>query len=327
MPHCPNYSDDQSSMDSTNISVGGSSQQQTGSECPTRSTSPGPHDQSLVELQLRTKPQPPVTEGRNGSLLSPAVRRSLPNSDRLNKSTSVDVGSMEVPWHDMSVLKADEMTESNMVDQSHCSTSVKSMPINDPMVLYLNTIGGAFTEPFGSGEVENGLSSGTDDSSDEDLDLEQFANKFLSEKFGIGLGKIRRPHRIVDVFHQVEKKCVGILEDEGHGFIGSPCSEESQSEPVDGGDDMTYHPARGGPSHSTSGGPYTPTGTKRPSNDATDLEGASGPSHLTKSRRPKRRRTEGDFSCPYRKRNPRRFNIRDHEECANRSHRDISMLT
>jgi hypothetical protein len=66
--------------------------------------------------------------------------------------------------------------------------------------------------------------------------------------------------------------------------------------------------------------------TKRPNHGTVESEGFSGPGSLVKTRRHKKRRIGGDLSCPYRKRNPRRFNVRDHEECANRSYKDISML-
>ncbi|KAK4184395.1 hypothetical protein QBC35DRAFT_391761, partial [Podospora australis] len=42
--------------------------------------------------------------------------------------------------------------------------------------------------------------------------------------------------------------------------------------------------------------------------------------------RPPSSEREGDFSCPFRKKNPIRFNIRDHVACASKGFRTIGMV-
>ncbi|KAI3327455.1 hypothetical protein F4824DRAFT_458265 [Ustulina deusta] len=215
----------------------------------------------------------------------------------------------------------------NIFEQGDYSTPVRSMSTNSQAFLSLHTIGRMFDDkPHGSSVRESGLITCSDDASDEDLDLEHSADKFLSEKFGISLSRLTRPNRIIYAFQEVKNLCADILEDEGHQFVGSPRSEDSPSELVDGGD--TYHPTRGDRANSTPGSTFTSAGTKRPNHDTVESEGLSstGSVILAKTRRYKKRRVGGDLSCPYRKRNPRRFNVRDHEECANRSYKDIPRL-
>lgn len=240
---------------------------------------------------------------------------------------AVNVACTDVLQHNLTLSKRNEASEMNIFEQGDYSTPVRSMSTNSQAFLSLHTIGRMFDDkPHGSSVRESGLITCSDDASDEDLDLEHSADKFLSEKFGISLSRLTRPNRIIYAFQEVKNLCADILEDEGHQFVGSPRSEDSPSELVDGGD--TYHPTRGDRANSTPGSTFTSAGTKRPNHDTVESEGLSstGSVILAKTRRYKKRRVGGDLSCPYRKRNPRRFNVRDHEECANRSYKDIPRL-
>ncbi|RSL97706.1 hypothetical protein CEP52_010747 [Fusarium oligoseptatum] len=67
----------------------------------------------------------------------------------------------------------------------------------------------------------------------------------------------------------------------------------------------------------------SPQGTKRRFNDNEQL-GESSMHEVVVSR--KRPRGDGNFSCPYRRRNPRVFNVRDFPTCAQNSFSSITLV-
>ncbi|KAI0854790.1 hypothetical protein F4860DRAFT_84505 [Xylaria cubensis] len=280
--------------------------------------------QSLARLTFQQKPQSPFSEEQKKSVLSPVLTSSLSNSEEHDKPVPIKASFTKTSWHELVRSRRNEDTRMMIVEQDERSIPEELTAANSQMFLSLDTVGGMSDQPGGLSVGGSAFLTGSDDFSDEDHDLEQSADQFLSNNFGVSLSKLRRPHRIIYALQHVKDQCASILEDEGHHFMESPRKEESQSEPVDGED--TYHSTGGDRAYSIHGDPPTLAGTKRPGHDAVKSEDLSGPSVLTKTARHKKRRTEGDFSCPYRKRNPRRFNVRDHEECANRSYKDFSML-
>ncbi|KAI8632403.1 hypothetical protein F5Y19DRAFT_421087 [Xylariaceae sp. FL1651] len=306
MVHRRTYSDDKSSMESVSNPGGKThltvfSQRQSSSILSSRSSPPQSRGQSPARsFSLRVQPQSPIFKDRQEIFPLPVSNNSLFSIDGRALSQPSEIAKMNV-------------------EQGDCSTPVGSKFVNSPTFLSLSNVGRMFDDSHSSS-----VRSFSDDSDDEDLDLEQDADSFLSTNFGISLSKLKRPHRIIYAFQRVRSQCADILEDEGHHFANSPCSGDGRSEPVDG--EVTDHPTRGDRSNSISSTSLTLRGTKRPNQDITEIEGFFTPGSQVKTRRPKRRRTRGGFSCPYRKRNPRRFNIRDHEECANRSYKDISTL-
>lgn len=57
-----------------------------------------------------------------------------------------------------------------------------------------------------------------------------------------------------------------------------------------------------------------------------DSEDSSQGTWSSKRRKMNNARTAKSLSCPFRKRNPSRFNIRDHIACANTSFTDLSQV-
>ncbi|KAI1419929.1 hypothetical protein F5Y12DRAFT_792514 [Xylaria sp. FL1777] len=306
MAHHQSYSDDKSSMQSTYNSAGETSltvfsRQQTSSTGSPYSSPPQSRDQSPVRLlAFRPKPQ------------SPVLSSSLSNTGGHDQSVAVNAAFTDVIQPESALSKRNEAAEMSIFERGDCSMPGRLISTNNQEFLSLHTVGGMFDQPHDPTIGESEPFTCSEDSSDEDLDLEQSADKFLSEKFGISLSRLRRPNRIIYAFQQVKNQCVGILEDEGHQFVGSPCSDDSQSEPVDNGD--THHPSGADRTYSLPGNSFTSPGMKRPNHDITESDHSPGSSTLVKTRRYKKRRVRGDFSCPFRKRNPRRFNVRDHAE-------------
>lgn len=64
-------------------------------------------------------------------------------------------------------------------------------------------------------------------------------------------------------------------------------------------------------------------GTKRKSNDNEQLGESSMHGTVASRKRP---RVDGNFSCPYRRRNPRVFNVRDFPTCAQNSFSSITLV-
>ncbi|KAI1115952.1 hypothetical protein F5Y14DRAFT_408741 [Nemania sp. NC0429] len=301
MPHHRSFSDDKSSMKSTLFS-----QQPIDSDgSPYSSCTPSRSQSPNMKFAHRPKIRSPIPEQPEPHS-SPDFTSSVPGSDRGGQSVAVNLSYTNVR-------------------QGLSSMPSKSVPSNSKTFSSLGTIGAMFDESHDSNSEGSRLSPYSDISSDEELNLEQHANQFLSENFGIRLSKLRRPNRVVDAFQQIKDQCIDILEDEGHQFGCSPRSEDNQSEPIDDGD--TYQTTSDGLAYSVpTGSSSTSAGKKRPNHDTAEPDGLSGPSARTKGRRPKKPRIEGGLSCPYRKRNPRRFNVRDHAACANKAYATISEL-
>ncbi|KAI1391800.1 uncharacterized protein F4822DRAFT_425018 [Hypoxylon trugodes] len=169
--------------------------------------------------------------------------------------------------------------------------------------------------------------SGSDTiSEDGDLDLEKSADDALSQWFGISLHRLIRPAQIIYAFELCKRQCAGILEDEGHNIPDAQDNDENQ--------DIQMDPCDAGEGSRSAGGSGTPlsnTGSP-PFNDKKHLrgntleQGSSPDSCVATKRKYKKRRVPGQFSCPYRKRNPIRFNVHGHEKCANKSYPDMSEL-
>jgi hypothetical protein len=175
-------------------------------------------------------------------------------------------------------------------------------------------------------------SSSSDNSGEEedDLDLEKIADDALAQWFGISLSRLARPIRVIYAFEGIKEQCAGILQDEGHY---QHAEQDDQSENCDTPEGS--QPDQGCQSRGDQLGGIEAFGSnirKRANGDNSgDGEGmdefSPGLEHCIKTRGPnKKRRVLGDLSCPYRKRNPRRFNVRDHEDSANKSYADMTAL-
>ncbi|KAH6686666.1 hypothetical protein F5X68DRAFT_240114 [Plectosphaerella plurivora] len=175
------------------------------------------------------------------------------------------------------------------------------------------------------------------DSSDTEIDhdLEADADRALSEWYGIRLRELPRPIRVVHLFEEVKEKCTEILEVEGFGIFldddDTPTPEEDEQPAQDG---SAGSAPTGNPGFSTTLGhsSATPKGKRRcgeAQDDGEDAQDSADHPEKTPSRARgpyKKHRNPEDFSCPYRKRNPLRFNVSEFESCANRSYETISLL-
>ncbi|KAI0432820.1 hypothetical protein F5Y09DRAFT_300993 [Xylaria sp. FL1042] len=318
MAHRRCYSDDKSSMQSTHNSNGDTALTELTQPQADRPGSPDPcrprsRDHNPVQfLPFHPKPQ--------SAILSSVVS----NVEGRGQSVAVNFGRTEISQHNLPFPNHNETEVMNTSEKGDSSEIERSISANSQDILALHAIGGMFDKTLRLAMEDSETFTCSDDSSDEDLDLEQFADDFLSEKFGISLNRLRRPGRIINAFQQVRNKCADVLEDEGHRFMGSTRSEDIQSEPNDGGD--AYHSGHGDRSYSTPSSSFAPNGTKRPHHDTVDSGGLTGPGTLVKRKRQRKCPIRGDLSCPFRKRNPRRFSVRDYPDCANKSYKNISDL-
>ena len=171
-------------------------------------------------------------------------------------------------------------------------------------------------------------SSGNDeDTNSDDLSLEKTADAALSDWYGISLSRLTRPIRVIYAFKDVKERCASIIQDEGLDF--DDADEGSDTfEPLDGEQDSNLQ--QGERSSNTTPTHHSTNGLnnkKRPNDEADNAKSNSSCQPVSRVRGPnKKRRIPVDMSCPYRKRNPRRFNVRDHEDCANRSYKDMTAL-
>ncbi|OTA58921.1 hypothetical protein K449DRAFT_385474 [Hypoxylon sp. EC38] len=166
-------------------------------------------------------------------------------------------------------------------------------------------------------------------SAEDDLDLEKAANDALSQWFGISLHRLIRPIRVIYAFEQVKQQCAGILQDEGHHLPDSHTEQEDndiedfQVDPYDAGEGSESTRAGAIP---IAGADLSSPNDKKRSYGSGFQAGSSPESYVKIRGRYKKHRVEGELSCPYRKRNPIRFNVRDYEKCANTSYQTMSQL-
>ncbi|KAI1471724.1 uncharacterized protein F4812DRAFT_455832 [Daldinia caldariorum] len=128
-------------------------------------------------------------------------------------------------------------------------------------------------------------------SDDEDIDLEKAADDALSQWFG----------------HNLQDDEFDATPGDTHD-AGESCRSARAIRPL--GDQSESSP---------SGGSILPGGR-------TSQSGSPPQNRLSVKNRNKKYRVQEGFSCPYRKRNPIRFNVRDHEKCANRSFPNMTEL-
>ncbi|KIM99970.1 hypothetical protein OIDMADRAFT_181249 [Oidiodendron maius Zn] len=182
--------------------------------------------------------------------------------------------------------------------------------------------------------VYEGVSSSDDSEEEEEVDiaLEKAADDLLSQWFGISLSRLARPIRVIYALEGVKEQCVSILQEEGQPIYDH---QYDQPETRDG-EEESYSPegslSRGdrpnGDESSLSGFRKRWNGeNERGDGDGDRMEASAVSMTLAKSQGPKKkRRVHGELSCPYRKRNPLRFNVRDHNDCANKSYLDMTNL-
>ncbi|OTA99005.1 hypothetical protein M426DRAFT_27915 [Hypoxylon sp. CI-4A] len=185
------------------------------------------------------------------------------------------------------------------------------------------------TDPPGPVTFEEWSISSEDSLADQDLDLEKSADQALSEWFGISLHRLVRPNRVLDAFEQVKKQCVSILQDEGQDIAFSESEQECEDVqdvnmvPCDAGESSRSTHVGGlvaDPSNN-----YSHANAKQ-FNEKLSQTGSSPEGFVKVRGKNKKHRVEGELSCPYRKRNPIRFNVRDYERCANTSYPSMTQL-
>ncbi|KAK1624698.1 hypothetical protein BDP81DRAFT_437231 [Colletotrichum phormii] len=166
-----------------------------------------------------------------------------------------------------------------------------------------------------------------------DLDLERAANIALSRCFGVCLNRLSRPVRVIEAFSKFKDQCAEILrEEESFSTIdwdddGFSCYDVEVGDASNGssGYDETSNRAQ----QSESRTKKRPAEEEGGDDDHDDIDQNpdqdQGP---TRRGRSKRRRIgcREDYSCPFRKRNPCRFNARDFDPCANKSYKDMAEL-
>ena len=147
-----------------------------------------------------------------------------------------------------------------------------------------------------------------------DLDLETVASDALEVWFGIRLDRLVRPIRIVDVFGRSKEECAIILQDEGYYSL-SDWGDGSELEPSSLADGSSA-------SHQVTPGQLNIQAkslnacVKRPlaledgdAEDATDDTGSTAQLDVGSQDRSRKLRRQALFACPFRKRNPVRFNV------------------
>lgn len=171
------------------------------------------------------------------------------------------------------------------------------------------------------------------DDEDFNLDLERTADIALSQCFGVALSRLTRPIRVVQAFSGFRERCAEILQDEEQ-YTSIYWDDDSLScydgeESPQGSREQCFGKASTQTELSKSKtNKRCNDQEKREDGDEIDKsDDESNPdSGFKKRRRYKRRRVSNDYSCLFRKRNPKRFNVRAHEACANVSYPNIHKL-
>lgn len=178
-------------------------------------------------------------------------------------------------------------------------------------------------------------SNSSDNSDDDDIDLEKFAGDALSQWFGLNIDRFPRPIRVIHAFEQVKEQMAAIVMDEGQLILNDEDGQEEQG-------DEENHEARDPENqpHNTEEAGQAPLRAQSQANDASTggrgnrkrssngnfKSESPGATILGAAQPKKKRRVDEEFSCPYRKRNPLRFNVRNHEACASRAYRGMTLL-
>jgi len=177
-----------------------------------------------------------------------------------------------------------------------------------------------------------------DEESDPDLALERAANTFLSDVFGIQLSRLVRPIRVLAAFEEVKEQCATLLEEEGQ-YVGSEAAspESGSSTPCDAPEGARFSTSASGHSHALlqpqSKEGSGARGSKRKGDDDDGGGGGPGgggsgsdpPEGSREPGGPNKKTCRERLPCPFRKRNPLRFNVRDYHACAAKSF-DMSEL-
>ncbi|KAK7436410.1 hypothetical protein Landi51_12587 [Colletotrichum acutatum] len=185
--------------------------------------------------------------------------------------------------------------------------------------------------------AESPISSRESDSGSDicrsDLDLENAANIALSRSLGVCLNRLSHPVRVIEAFSKFKDQCVEILqEEEAFSTIdwdddGFSCYDVEEGDASNGSSasDETSNRAQQSESR-TKKRPAEEQGGDDGHDEMDENAGQDqGPTRRGRSKRRKIGRP-GGFSCPFRKRNPWRFNARDFDACANKSYKHMTEL-
>lgn len=187
-------------------------------------------------------------------------------------------------------------------------------------------------------ENEDSINTSDDSSRETSPSIDDICGLVLSNAFNISLSPVPHPE---EAWESV-RRCLDELSvitslshEQSHGLTEShlwvvnnysrdvnPDQKTSENSllPDDGQAGVTRDRKRR--RSDASGGP-SKRGDKSSSNND-DENDAKCPEHGSKTR--KKGKTHGRYTCPFRKRNPLRFNIRQHPSCATVAHDSISLV-
>ncbi|KAK1450032.1 hypothetical protein CMEL01_07368 [Colletotrichum melonis] len=197
--------------------------------------------------------------------------------------------------------------------------------------------GGASTPTGIYSAAESPISARESDSGSDicrsDFDLESAANIALSRSLGVCLNRLSHPLRVIEAFSKFKDQCVEILQqEETFSTIdwdddGFSCYDVEEGDASDGNSafDETSNRAQ----QSESGTKKRPAEERGGDDEHDEMDENAGQDQgPTRRGRSKRRKIgrPGGFSCPFRKRNPWRFNARDFDACANKPYKQMAEL-
>ncbi|KXH68102.1 hypothetical protein CSAL01_06282 [Colletotrichum salicis] len=167
-----------------------------------------------------------------------------------------------------------------------------------------------------------------------DLDLESAANIALSRCFGVCLNRLSRPVRVIEAFSKFKDQCTEILrEEESFSTIdwdddGFSCYDVEEGDASNGS--SGYDETSNRPQQSESRPKKRPAEKQGGDDDHDEIDQNpdqdQGPTRSGRSNKKQRIGCPKQYSCPFRKRNPWRFNARKFDPCANRSYKNMTEL-
>jgi len=161
---------------------------------------------------------------------------------------------------------------------------------------------------------------------------DEICNTVLSAAFGTNLDELGAPTEAWKTVRYCLAELSNIVEQDDHKILEScgsrqACTSSTGSAARDrsyGGNSSINPSGREGPGKRKRDGTQGPDGGEGGGDEDTQGEGSSGAGGLLPE--PSKQRCRQEFSCPFRKRNPLRFNVRSNLNCATQSFSSITLL-
>ena len=161
---------------------------------------------------------------------------------------------------------------------------------------------------------------------------DEICNTVLSAAFGTNLDELSAPTEAWKTVRYCLAELSNIVEQDDHKISESceprqACTSSIGSAARDknyGGNSSINPPGRDGPGKRKRGGTQGPDEGEGDGDEGTPGEGSAGAGGLLPE--PSKQKCRQEFSCPFRKRNPLRFNVRSNLNCATQSFPTISLL-